>query len=93
MIAEGELGLTGKGVAPVQIKEIDDLVDNYIAARDERIVSSANESEAKEKLIDAMHGYAKQLETSDGDLVYHSRGITVSLIAGNEKLKVEEPKP
>jgi hypothetical protein len=84
-----ELGLTGKGVEPVRIEEIDKLIEKYIKIRDERMKLTSRESEAKEKLVDAMHGYAEQLEQPDGDLVYRFNETIVSLIAGPEKLKIE----
>lgn len=87
--AEAELGLTGKGVAPVRIAEIDDLVKEYVELRDKRARLASRESEAKQKVVDAMHGYADQLRQPDGALVYTFNETIVSLVAGSEKLTVE----
>jgi hypothetical protein len=90
MIAEeAELGLTGKGVAPVQIEEIDKLVEKYIRRKEASAAADKSESEAKGKLVDAMHGYADQLREPDGALVYRLGETVVSLVAGAEKLKIE----
>jgi hypothetical protein len=90
MIAEeAELGLTGKGVAPVQIDEIDKLVEKYIRRKEASAAADKSESEAKQKLVDAMHGYADQLREPDGALVYRFNETVVSLVAGAEKLKIE----
>jgi hypothetical protein len=86
---DGELGLVGKGVAPVRIEEIDKLVATYLRRKEASALADAAESEAKSKLIDAMHEHADQLEQPDGDLVYKFNQTIVSLIAGAEKLKVE----
>jgi hypothetical protein len=86
---ESELGLTGKGVEPVRIKEIDKLVEVYLRLKTMSADADRVASEAKDKLVDAMHEHAEKLEQPDGDLVYKFEGTTVSLIAGPEKLKVE----
>jgi rare lipoprotein A (peptidoglycan hydrolase) len=84
-----ELGLTGKGVAPVRIEEIDKLVEKYIRRKEISAKADAAESEAKAELVDAMHEHADQLEQPDGDLIYRFNQTIVSLIAGAEKLKIE----
>jgi hypothetical protein len=84
-----ELGLTGPGVAPVRIKQLDKLAREYIVERDKRLVLTPREVAAKQRLIEAMHSHAKELRLPDGTLVYHYDETLISLIPGKEKLKVE----
>jgi hypothetical protein len=84
-----ELELTGKGVAPIHIKELDQLVDAYITERDERIILTRREVEAKRGVLEAMHRHAEQLRTAEGTLAYRYDETLVLVIPGKEKLKVK----
>jgi hypothetical protein len=82
-------GMTGAGVAPVQILEVDTLVDRYVAARDLRMEQTRREVEAKQKLIDALRGYADKIGTDkDGTIVYRHEDLIVTLRHGKDELKV-----
>ena len=89
MSDEVELGLTGKGVAPAKIEELDKLIEEYIDWRDRRTKLTTRENEAKENLIEAMHNHAEELANRDGDLIYRYNETVVSLVAGPEKFKIE----
>jgi len=89
MTEEQELGLKGKGAEIVRIEALDKLVEKYISLRDKRAELSRRESEAKAALIDGMHEHSEQLSRPDGSLVYSFDETTVSLIIGDEKLKIE----
>jgi hypothetical protein len=84
-----ELELTGEGVAPIHIKELDEKVDAYIQERDQRIILTRREVEAKSAVLEVMHKHADQLRTSDGTLAYHYDETLVTVIPGKEKLKVK----
>lgn len=92
MSANPELGLKGKGVEPVRIEKIDKIAATYIKLREEASKWTSKASEARGKLIEAMHEHEDQLADSNGDLLYKFDGAVVSLVAGVEKLKVEEIK-
>lgn len=87
-----ELELKGKGVERVRIDKLDKLADVYLKLKEEASKLSSRVSDARGKLIDSMHEHADKLEQPDGDLIYKRDGLIVSLIAGAEKLKVEEVK-
>lgn len=81
--------MTGAGVAPVKIPEIDKLVDRYVSARDTRMDCTTREVEAKSALIAALHeNAAKLVKLSDGEIVYRHDDLVVTLKTGKEKLKV-----
>lgn len=89
-----ELGLTGKGVAPVQIEGLDKLVMKYVAKRDQkkRITKklAEEEKEARAALMDAMHEHEKELvDPNTGDLIYRFDETVVSIVAGEEELLIE----
>jgi hypothetical protein len=87
--ATTELGLKGKGVAPVKIKELDKLAGIYISNRDARIEALHLEIEAKQILLAALHKHADQITMPDGSLIYHFDESVITVTAGKEKLKVE----
>jgi hypothetical protein len=84
-----ELKLTGKGVAPIRIKELDRLAEAYVTERDKRMELTPKEVAAKTKLIDALHDHADKIRLPDGSLVYSYDETIIRLTPGKEKLKVE----
>jgi hypothetical protein len=84
-----DLGLTGEGVAPVKIKELDRLAGQYVQHRDERIEALRAEVTAKQNLLESLHKHADQIRLPDGMLVYHYDEMRISVTPGKEKLKVE----
>ena len=84
-----ELKLTGKGVAPVRIKQLDKLCDAYITERDKRLVLTPKEVEAKRQLIDAMNANKDKLSLPDGSLTYRYDETIVTVKPGKATLKVE----
>lgn len=84
-----ELGLTGKGVAPLKIKELDKLADVYMTLRDARIEALREEIEAKGALLASLHKNEDKIKQPDGTLMYHFDESVITLSAGKEKLKVQ----
>jgi hypothetical protein len=85
-----ELGLTGKGVEPLRIPELDKLAEEYIKHRDKRLTLTPKEVSAKQTLIEAMHVNADKIGPQpDGSLVYRYDEMIIRLEPGKEKLKVE----
>jgi hypothetical protein len=84
-----EFDLTGPGVAPVRIKELDKLAEEYIEARDERLKLTPIEVAAKTKLIGALHEYANKIRLPDGSLEYRYDEVVIMLTPGKETLKVK----
>jgi hypothetical protein len=89
MAKQAELKIVGKGVAPLQIAELDKLAEKYVAERDKRLRMTPREVAAKQDLIAAMHAHEKELRQPDGLLLYRYDEMIVSLRPGKEKLKVE----
>ena len=84
-------GMTGTGVAPVRIKEVDTLAEAYIKERDKRLHQTPKEVAAKLKLIEALHrNEAKIGRQPDGALVYRYDEIVITLTSGKDKLKVQD---
>jgi hypothetical protein len=82
-------GITGKGVELVSIKEVNDLVDLYVTARDARMLCTRREVEAKEKLISSLRYHSEQIGADkDGALVYRHDDFIVILRHGKDDLKV-----
>jgi hypothetical protein len=83
-------GMTGPGVAPVIIPEVDKLVDQYVAARDKRLMQLGLEVEAKRALIDSLHDNEALIgKTPDGVIVYRHEELIVTLKSGKDDLKVK----
>jgi hypothetical protein len=62
MIKNQELpGVTGKGVEPLSINEIDQAIVKYEKRKEARCAESPGEVEAKKKLRDALHEHRDQL--------------------------------
>ena len=87
--ATEELGLKGKGVAPIKIKELEKLAGIYVSNRDDRIEALRNEVEAKQALLASLHKHADKIALPDGSLVYHYDESVITVTAGKEKLKIE----
>jgi|SRR5215475_8073545 len=91
MIQENtELELRGKGVEPTRIPSLDKLVRQYVLEKEKVDEAAKHEEDAAEKLVDAMHEHAEQLRQPDGALIYKCGTTVVSLVTGNEKLKVKK---
>jgi len=87
---QNELKLTGKGVEPVRIPSVDKAISQYISDEDTASRAALKHGESEDKLIAAMHKNADQLRQPDGSLMYRGEDRIVSLIVGNEKLKVKK---
>jgi hypothetical protein len=82
-------GITGKGVAPISIPEVDDCVDEYVGKRDKRMDMTRKEVEAKGKLIGALRANAEKIGTDkDGTIIYRHEDLIVTLKHGKDDLKV-----
>jgi hypothetical protein len=83
-------GMTGPGVAPIVIPEVDKLVDKYVAARDSRLIQLGLEVEAKRALIDALHENEALIgKRPDGVIIYRHEELIVTLKSGKDDLKVK----
>jgi len=82
--------MTGKGVAPLRIAELDRLAEAYCVERDKRLKQTPKEVAAKTKLSEAMHRHAKDMTQPDGTLLYRYDERRIILTNGKEKLRVEE---
>lgn len=82
-------GMTGPGVAPVQIDEVDTLVERYVKARNTRMDKTKLEVEAKSALIMSLRANADKIgKDSDGTIVYRHDDLVVTLKHGKDDLKV-----
>lgn len=82
--------IEGAGVAPVRIRAIDKLADEYITVRDQRVQLTPQEVSAKQALIGALHKHADKLGTDpSGAIVYRYDTIVITLEPGKEKLRVK----
>lgn len=83
--------MEGPGVAPVKIKSIDRLADEYIEARDKRMLMTPLEVAAKTKLIDALRANVEKIGTDpEGVIIYRYDTIVITLEPGKAKLKVKD---
>jgi hypothetical protein len=83
-------GITGTGVAPISIPEVDECVTQYVSRRDKRMELTRQEVEAKQTLIATLHGYADQIgKDKDGVITYRHNDLIVTLRSGKEELKVK----
>lgn len=83
--------MTGTGVSPVRIPEVDKLAEAYVKERDKRLVLTPKEVIAKHNLIAALHAHEKEIgKQPDGTLVYRFDEMVITLKPGKEKLKVED---
>lgn len=82
-------GVTGKGVAPVRIKAVDDAAEEYVKIRDRRMAMTKKEVQAKQTLIDLLHKNAEKIGADDeGVMCYEYDDVVVELKPGKEQLKV-----
>jgi len=85
-----ELGLTGKGVERVSIKEVDAAVAKYVKARDARMALTTKEVEAKTALITALRYNTDKLGAdAEGTIIYRHDDLLVTLKHGKDELKVK----
>lgn len=81
--------MEGPGVAPVRIKEVDELAEDYVKERDKRCRQTPKEVAAKTKLIEALHKHADAIgRDTQGVLRYEFDDFVIELKPGKEKLKV-----
>lgn len=83
-------GMTGKGVAPVTIPELDKLCEKYEREKEKRCKMTPKEVAAKSDLMDAMHKHSDKLsKNGDGELFYRYNDQDFVLQQGKETLKVK----
>lgn len=81
-----ELGLTGAGVEPLEIPEIEKAISKYQKKKEARCAVSPDELAAKNELKAALHKHRDELPVDgDGTPFYRSEGRDYRL---EEKLKV-----
>jgi hypothetical protein len=82
-------GITGPGVAPVAIAEVNDLVDQYVTRRNRRMELTALEVESKRALIALLRANTDKLVADpSGTIVYRHNDLIVTLRTGKDELKV-----
>jgi hypothetical protein len=83
-------GMTGAGVAPVAIEDVDKCVDKYVELRNTRMEYNRLEVEAKRALISSLHANEDKIgRHKDGALVYRHDDLIITLRTGKDDLKVE----
>jgi hypothetical protein len=92
-----ELSVTGPGVSPPRLKEVEDAADAYVDARDRRMKLTVKESEAKLELATLLHKHAEAIGVNpdDGSIRYSYDGgekakRVIVLKPSDEKLKVKD---
>jgi len=79
-------GITGKGVAPLEIKEIDKAIAKYQKKKEARCLASPDEIVAKREVREQLHAHRDELpHNEDGTPFYRYDGRDYLL---EEKLKV-----
>lgn len=87
---ENELpGVTGPGVAPVRIIEIDTLAEEYVKWKDKRALIGEKETAAKEALITEIHANAEKLGSVDGTIRYRTADNLMITLKSKDDLKVK----
>jgi len=82
-------GITGPGVAPISIPEVDDCVDEYVGKRDKRMEQTRKEVEAKTRLINCLRANADKIGVdAEGSIIYRHENLIVTLRHGKDDLKV-----
>jgi hypothetical protein len=76
--------IEGPGISDDSIPEIDDVASEYVAARDTRMAELAKEVEAKGRLKAIMDKHSRK--------VYKFDGLIVSIVPGEETIKVKKIK-
>jgi hypothetical protein len=90
MSTSPELGLTGKGVERVSIKEVDAAIAKYVSARDTRIEKLKKEVETKGALITLLRANKDKLSVDAEDtIIYRHDDLLVTLKHGKDDLKVK----
>ena len=80
-----ELGLEGKGVAPVKINDVDKAISRYERAKEKRCQASPAEIAAKQELAAMLHHHKDSLpRNEEGNAFYRHEGRDYVL---EEKLK------
>lgn len=83
-------GITGKGVAPLSIPEVEKAAKQYVRNRDARMEESKAEKDAKTKLIRSLHDNADKIgKDRNGAIVYRYEDMQVVLSPGKEDVKVK----
>jgi hypothetical protein len=83
--------MSGPGVAPARIPEIDDLCEAYVRERDKRVRQTPKEVDAKKALISSLHAHEKELGRDEaGVLRYKFEGFVIELRHTEEKLSVRK---
>jgi len=85
-----ELGLSGPGVEPLVIPEIERIAKKYAVRRDERIAAGELENEEKKALLDVMNKHRAELvQEVGGGVSYRFDEVLVTLMPTGEKVKVK----
>lgn len=88
---QSSLDITGPGVSPVSITEVDEAADVYVDIRDKRVRMTAKEVTAKGNLIDLLHANADKIgRDGQGTIRYEHDGRVILLQSKGEKLSVKE---
>ena len=91
MSKQAELEIKGPGVEKTNIEEIDNAAESYVAFRDQRVRTLAQEIEAKDKVVSLLHAHEKKLgRAPDGSIRYEYDGKVVELAPTKEKLRVKD---
>jgi len=84
-------GMSGPGVAPVKIPELDKAIDQYVVARDKRMIETPKEKAHKTIVIELMLAHQEEIGVNgDGKISYTHGGEIVTLEPGKPKLSVRE---
>jgi len=91
-----ELGLTGKGVAPISIPVVNRAIAKYVAARDARMELTTTEVETKRAFIKALRDNQDKIGiVKDGEtevIKYKHDDVTWTLKHGKDELKSHREK-
>lgn len=88
MPKNNELPLTGDGVEPLSIAEIDKAIDKYQKRKDERCKASPGEIEAKQNLRKILHAHRDELPKNGEGVPFYRYDERDYLL--EEKLKVRK---
>lgn len=92
MARNSELGLSGPGVEPVEIPEIEKAISKYQRLKEARCVASPPEVAAKTALRQLLHEHRDELPVNgDGVPFYRSDGRDYVLLETLKVRKVEDP--
>lgn len=87
-------GVDGPGAAPVKIRELDKLADEYVFAKDMRITARDQEEKAKDALMAAMRTHREKLPHKEATYWYEydDKKVVMKPKDETETLTVEEKK-